>query len=142
MPEAEGYHSCAACARIVLDLDKTQPPPLEDGRPDQPPEEPLIFFDVTLRDIQQAPPACEVCSWLLSRWARRSKVVDGCSADEDIFLCAETYSASLVNRVPVDEIIFWLWDIRCTSRGVRGRCFTRLSGVHIDLWTLKGQHRN
>ncbi|KAK0648540.1 heterokaryon incompatibility protein-domain-containing protein [Cercophora newfieldiana] len=140
MSESEGYHSCAFCARIVLDINKSAPPPLPDGQPDEPPEEPLVFFGITIQDIWQASASCELCTWFMSWWKRKFKVdADTMSRHGNaIFLCAETYSRSFVGRFPVDEVVFWLWDVRRATYGTRGRIMMKLGARSVDVWTKQG----
>src|SRR3569833_116094 len=134
MSNIEEYHSCSFCALLTLDLERTRPPNYEDGQPDPPPREPLIFFDITLQDIQQTSSSCELCSWLLSRWTSRYRVDwAGLSTDSRrAFLCAQTYSSSLVERFPIDEIEFWLWDCNWPYTEKVGRCHI-CSGSNFDI---------
>ncbi|KAI1338661.1 heterokaryon incompatibility protein-domain-containing protein [Xylariaceae sp. FL0016] len=134
----EQYHSCTHCSKFVVDLERRLHPGC--GRADEVPND-MFFFDATLQDVLHGIVAeCDLCVWLNAGWSAfdaehyRKLTRDATST----IVCAQTYSDSLVDRLPLDEITFiGLWVVSASSSKTGGRCQVRTPWQH-DVFTVDG----
>ncbi|KAI1127290.1 heterokaryon incompatibility protein-domain-containing protein [Nemania abortiva] len=138
----EHFHSCYDCQKFTIDLEKQQPP-LYPGRDKQGSPSDIFFFDATLEDVLNGlTSGCELCLWLDSLWGgdpssdrERYGVLKASKDTSSIVVCTETYSMSLVDRYPVDEITFFgLWEEGAPSRPHWGKCLV-LGRCSVDVFT-------
>ncbi|GAW27408.1 putative HET domain-containing protein [Rosellinia necatrix] len=144
MIPTEHFHHCHSCGKFVIDLERRR---LSlDLRNDEDIPSDIFFFDATLQDvINGLVDGCELCVWLDSLWAGSSSSIceryGMLKAGENasrIPVCAETFSMSLVDRYPVDEVVFFgLWerDVALLPRQGRCRVFAQCS---VDVFTPQG----
>ncbi|KAI1841131.1 hypothetical protein JX266_012666 [Neoarthrinium moseri] len=139
------FHSCKYCQGFNIDVDKHSPKanhgtfrgPEPDifGNPQT-----TIFFDRSLSDVLEGSvKGCEFCEWLDENWRTnfgdRYTQLRSCAQYSQI--CAETYSRSLIDRLPLDDIeYFGLWENELPSSQIGGRCHVR-TRAQIDVFTTK-----
>ncbi|TRX91898.1 hypothetical protein FHL15_007217 [Xylaria flabelliformis] len=110
----------------------------------------IFFFNATLEDVLKGlTDRCQFCSWLDSLWGGNSSsnqerygVLKVSKKASSILVCAETYSTSLVDRCPVDEIAFFgLWEEDAVLHPHWGKCrvFAKCS---VDVFTTRGSVEN
>ncbi|KAI1421570.1 heterokaryon incompatibility protein-domain-containing protein [Xylaria sp. FL1777] len=140
----EHFHSCRKCQKFSIDIDKKQicPDPSSDnkGIPSD-----IFFFDATLEDVLNGlTEKCELCLWLDSLWAGNSSsnkerygLLKGDKNTSSIVVCAETYSMSLVDRYPVDDIAFFgLWEEDAALHPHWGKCLV-FAKCSVDVFTTR-----
>jgi hypothetical protein len=137
---AAKYHSCSYCSAFILDVDNAHYH--GESKPEsETVNEALIFSNMSLSDIQRGSSAsCHFCQWLVSEWRLYDEgEYNGLIGQGDaVFLYGLTYSTSLLNRFPMDEIEFFgLWDGRRLGSSASPRCLIR-TRAPIDVLTLKG----
>ncbi|KAI3321963.1 heterokaryon incompatibility protein-domain-containing protein [Xylariaceae sp. AK1471] len=141
----ENFHSCHHCQKFTIDLKQRRPLlRLSSGEEEIPSD--IFFFDATLKDVLDGfADGCTLCTWLDSLWKGSSSSsqarYDILTASENassIAVCAETYSMSLVDRYPVDEILFFgLWERNAPLHPNWGKCRV-FSKCSIDIFTTEG----
>ncbi|KAI0835345.1 heterokaryon incompatibility protein-domain-containing protein [Hypoxylon sp. FL0890] len=145
MFDLTNYHSCQYCQKFVIDLGNTQPP----GDINSDYEEAvkgIFFFDITLKDVLEGVSShCHLCVWLDGAWEKRHsdiyRVLVKGSTDR-VTICAESYSMSLVDRYPVDELLFiGLWEHDASVDPRLGKCRIRCHDV-LDVLTAKDDPAN
>lgn len=146
MNQLPDIHTCSYCQQFVIDLDRKRPP----LRPDAPEaalpnifgnSSDIFFFDATLEHlIEGVSRHCDLCVWLDTEWtnkygARYTKLAE---TGQDVFVCAESYSMSLADPYPVDELLFvGLWDMNAPLDPKCGRCYIRCQ-LAMDVFTTRG----
>ncbi|KAI8627666.1 heterokaryon incompatibility protein-domain-containing protein [Xylariaceae sp. FL1651] len=141
----EHFHSCQHCQNFIIDLKQRQPSSRlssdEKGIPSD-----IFFFNATLKDILNGVAGgCELCIWLDSLWKgspssnkERYDILIASANVANVAVCAETYSMSLVDRYPIDEIIYFgLWETDAPLHPSWGRCrvFAKCS---VSIFTVEG----
>ncbi|KAI1214282.1 heterokaryon incompatibility protein-domain-containing protein [Annulohypoxylon truncatum] len=137
MTDLASYHSCQHCQKFVIDLDNKRPPTgREIGEEDS-----IFFFGVTLEDVLEGVSNhCQLCSWLHIAWEGRYgdkyRILAKASASR-IAVCADSYSMSLLDRYPVDELLFiGLWEDDLPADSRLGKCQI-VYPVSLDVFTTK-----
>ncbi|OTA93442.1 hypothetical protein M434DRAFT_292355 [Hypoxylon sp. CO27-5] len=135
------YHSCRFCQKFVIDFNKK--PPLDDVSNNQEDTIKTIFlFDATLKDVLEGVSHhCQLCVWLDHGWDQRCgdryRLLAKASADR-VTVCAESYSFSLIDRYPFDELLYiGFWEYHAPADPKLGKCRIRCGGVS-DIFTTKG----
>jgi hypothetical protein len=119
------YHSCTHCGALTIDVGNTTYRKEFQPKPD-PANEAFLFYNLTLADIQKGASAgCVFFKWLISEWSsanvdskgewtfgEESKLwTDVLPRADTVYLYATTFSSSVVNLFPLDEISFFgLWN--------------------------------
>jgi hypothetical protein len=141
----EQFHSCHHCQKFVIDIKKKQPSLYPSSDEDILPD--IFFFDATLADVLDGlRDGCELCLWLDLLWAgtvssdqERYGFLKGGKHTSRIAVCADTYSMSLVDRYPADEIIFFgLWERDAALHQYWGRCRV-YAKCQVDIFTTRGK---
>ncbi|KAI1414620.1 heterokaryon incompatibility protein-domain-containing protein [Hypoxylon sp. FL1857] len=139
MFDLANYHSCQYCQKFVIDLNNNRPP----GDVEYDYREAInsmFFFDATLKDVLKgASDHCQLCVWLDGAWGERYgnryRLLAKASA-ERVTVCAESYSMTLIDRYPIDELLFiGLWEHDAPVDPKLGKCRIRC-GV-LDVLTPK-----
>ncbi|KAI0546186.1 heterokaryon incompatibility protein-domain-containing protein [Xylaria curta] len=144
MIPSEDFHSCHNCRKFAIDLEKNRS--FLNSNSDQKgiPSD-IFFFNATLEDVLKGlTERCQLCSWLDSLWGGDSSsnqeqysALKASKNASSILVCAETYSTSLVDRFPVDEIEFFgLWEEDAVLHPHWGKCqvFAKCS---VDVFTTR-----
>ncbi|KAI0975417.1 heterokaryon incompatibility protein-domain-containing protein [Xylaria arbuscula] len=137
----EHFHNCHYCSKFSINLENKQAASSDEK--DIPTD--IFFFDATLEDVLNGlTERCELCLWLDSLWGgdsssscKRYGVLKTGENTSSIVVCAETYSMSLVDRYPVDEIMFFgLWEEDAVMDPHWGKCrvFAKCS---VDVFTTQ-----
>ncbi|KAI1441044.1 heterokaryon incompatibility protein-domain-containing protein [Annulohypoxylon stygium] len=136
MSDIASYHSCEHCQKFVIDLGNRKHPNNTEKS-----EESIFFFGTTLEDVLEgASNHCQLCVWLNYNWEERygdryrrlTKASAGLIA-----VCADSYSMSLADRYPVDELLFiglWEDDLRAISGF--GKCRI-VCQIYLDVLTTR-----
>lgn len=137
MANLTNYHSCQYCQKFLIDLNNKQPPgdiTTDYGKA----TEGIFFFDATLQNVLEgASHHCHLCKWLDGAWEKRYgdryKMLAKVPTDR-ITICADSYSMSLTDRYPFDELSFiGLWEH--DNPGL-GKCRIR-SPYSLDVFTTE-----
>ncbi|KAJ8129862.1 hypothetical protein O1611_g3765 [Lasiodiplodia mahajangana] len=140
----EQFHFCNDCQKFTIDPEKKQAS-LYPNRDKEGSRSDIFFFDATLEDVLTGlTSGCELCLWLDSLWREelssdqeRYAVLKASKNTSSIVVCAETYSMSLVDRYPIDEITFFgLWEENVPSRPHWGKCLV-FGKCSIDIFTTQ-----
>ncbi|KAI0858242.1 heterokaryon incompatibility protein-domain-containing protein [Xylaria cubensis] len=140
----EDFHSCHHCKKFAIDLETNQSFLNQNSDQKGIPSD-IFFFNATLEDVLKGlTDRCQLCSWLDSLWGgdsssnqERYGVLKASKYALNILVCAETYSTSLVDRCPVDEIAFFgLWEEDAVLHPHWGKCrvFAKCS---VDVFTTR-----
>ncbi|KAI1733762.1 heterokaryon incompatibility protein-domain-containing protein [Xylaria scruposa] len=140
----EDFHSCHNCRKFAIDIEQNQsflnPNSDQKGIPSD-----IFFFNATLEDVLKGlTERCQLCSWLDSLWEgdsssnqERYGVLKASTNTSSILVCAETYSTSLVDRCPVDEIAFFgLWEEDAVLHPHWGKCRV-FAKCAVDVFTTR-----
>jgi hypothetical protein len=139
------FHSCHRCRKFIIDLRQQKPFSRLSTVEEEVPSD-IFFFDATLKDVLDGlADGCTLCIWLDTLWKGSSSssrtLYDILRASENasqIAVCAETYSMSLVDRYPVDEILFFgLWEKDAPLHPNWGKCRV-FSKCSVDVFTTEG----
>ncbi|KAJ2986969.1 hypothetical protein NUW58_g4771 [Xylaria curta] len=144
MTPPEHFHSCHSCHKFEIDLTQRTPLFHPTGEKENIPSD-IFFFDATLGDVLTGiTNRCELCVWLDSLWKGPSSssqeqyiILKAGENSSSIPVCAETYSMSLADRYPVDEILFFgLWETDAALHPHWGKCrvFAKCS---VDVFTTQ-----
>ncbi|KAI0454820.1 heterokaryon incompatibility protein-domain-containing protein [Xylaria acuta] len=144
MVPPEHFHFCRNCQTFAINLEKTQTTLYPSSDKEKIPSD-IFFFDATLEDvINGLAERCQLCLWLDSLWGGDSSsshelygVLKMSENASSIVVCAETYSMSLADRYPIDEIAFFgLWEEDAVLRPHWGKCrvFAKCS---VDVFTTQ-----
>lgn len=140
----ERFHSCHNCQKFAIDFEHQRSFDQSSSGEDIPSG--IFFFDATLEDVLHGlADRCELCLWLDSLWKESSSssperydILKASGNASSIAVCAETYSMSLVDRYPVDEIVFFgLWEKDAAVHPQWGRCRV-FSQCSVDVFTTRG----
>ncbi|KAI1154168.1 heterokaryon incompatibility protein-domain-containing protein [Nemania diffusa] len=117
----EHFHSCHNCQKFIINLERQQSSCHPNRNNEDKPSD-IFFFDATLEDVLTG-----LAGGALKEGKDTASIV----------VCAETYSMSLVDRYPVDEITFFgLWEEDAPLRPHWGKC--RVFGkCSIDVFTTQ-----
>lgn len=134
------YHSCQYCQKLIIDLDNKRLPGEENcdygeftGG--------IFFFDATLKDVLEGVShQCQLCNWLDGAWEQCCsewyRMLARTQADR-INVCADSYSMSLLDRYPVDALLYiGLWEHDAPVHPKYGKCRVRCQP--LDILTPKG----
>ncbi|KAI0107468.1 heterokaryon incompatibility protein-domain-containing protein [Nemania sp. FL0031] len=145
MISPEQFHTCHDCQKFTIDIEK-KPPSLHPSH-DKNNRSDIFLFNATLEDVLTGLiNGCELCLWLDSLWGgepssdqERYGILKASENTARIVVCAETYSMSLVDRYPVDEIMFFgLWEENAPSRPHWGKCLV-FGKCSIDIFTTQDE---
>ncbi|KAI3343317.1 heterokaryon incompatibility protein-domain-containing protein [Ustulina deusta] len=140
----ERFHSCHNCQKFAIDFEHQ--PSFDQSSSGEDIPSGIFFFDATLEDVLHGlADRCELCLWLDSLWKESSSssperydILKASGNASSIAVCAETYSMSLVDRYPVDEIVFFgLWEKDAAVHPQWGRCRV-FSQCSVDVFTTQG----